>query len=45
VLPAAAADIAAIVTTYLRARYEPDPASVALAELRHRVAAFRPQRS
>ncbi len=43
-LPPAAADIGAIVAAYLRARYEPDPDLAALAELRQRVSAFRPQR-
>ena len=44
-LPPAAADIGAIVAAYLRARYEPDPELVALAELRQRVSVFRPQRA
>ncbi len=44
-LPPAAADIGAIVAAYLRARYEPDPELAALAELRQRVSAFRPQRA
>jgi hypothetical protein len=44
-LPPAAADIGAIVAAYLRARYEPDPDRAALAELRQRVSAFRPQRA
>jgi len=43
-LPQAASDIAAIAALYLRARYEPDPERAALAELRARVAAFRPLR-
>jgi len=41
-LPEAAEEIAGIVGTYLRARYEPDPERHALDELRARVAAFRP---
>src|SRR6185295_17144467 len=45
VLPPAAADIAAIVASYLRARYEPDPELAALEELRQRVSAFRPVRA
>jgi hypothetical protein len=44
-VPPAAADIGAIVAAYLRARYEPDPELAALAELRERVSAFRPQRA
>jgi hypothetical protein len=44
-LPHAAAEIAAVAASYLRARYEPDPERTALAELRSRVAAFRPQRA
>jgi hypothetical protein len=44
-LPPAAADIGAIVAAYLRARYEPDPELAALADLRQRVTAFRPQRA
>ena len=44
-LPPAAADIGAIVTAYLHARYEPDPELAALAELKRRVSAFRPQRA
>jgi hypothetical protein len=43
-LPSAAADIAAIATWYLRARYEPDPNRHALAELESRVGAFKPPR-
>jgi hypothetical protein len=43
-LPHAGADIAAIVAAYLRARYEPDADRAALAELRARVAGFRPAR-
>ena len=43
-LPYAAAEIEAIVTLYLRARYEPDADSSALAELRARVATFAPAR-
>jgi hypothetical protein len=43
-LPGAAADIAAIAASYLRARYEPDPDRQALAELESRVGAFRPPR-
>jgi transglutaminase-like putative cysteine protease len=42
-VPGSAADIEAITATYLRARYEPDPELAALAELRARIAAFRPQ--
>jgi transglutaminase-like putative cysteine protease len=45
ILPRAASDIDAITTTYLRARYEPDPERTALAELRAQIAAFRPQRA
>ncbi len=41
-VPAAAADIDAIVTAYLRARYEPDAEGGSLEELRTRLAAFRP---
>jgi len=44
-LPHAAADIRAIVAAYLRARYERDADRSALAELRARVAAFRPARA
>jgi len=44
-LPLAASEIGAIVTAYLRARYEPDPDRTALAELRTRVAQFRPARA
>ena len=44
-LPHAAGDIEAIVTLYLRARYEPDIDRAALAELRARVAAFAPARA
>ena len=44
-LPAAAAEIAAVVAAYLRARYEPDADRTALAELRQRVARFRPSRA
>jgi protein-glutamine gamma-glutamyltransferase len=44
-MPQAAADIDAITESYLRARYEPDPERTALAELRARIAAFRPQRT
>lgn len=40
-LPRAAAEIDAIVAAYLRARYEPDEGGIALAELTHRVRAFR----
>ena len=43
-LPHAAADIGAIVAAYLRARYEQDSEHAALAELRERVAWFRPAR-
>src|SRR5262249_23169661 len=43
-LPHAAADIDAIVTLYLRARYETDANRAALAELRARVAVFAPAR-
>lgn len=42
VVPQAAAEIAAITQAYLRARYELDAEDAALAELRERVAAFRP---
>ena len=41
-LPAAAADIDCIVARYLAARYEPDGARTALAELNRLVAQFRP---
>jgi transglutaminase-like putative cysteine protease len=44
-VPQAAAEIGAIVAAYLRARYERDADSSALAELRARVAAFRPARA
>ncbi len=44
-LPRAAADIEAITTSYLRARYEPDPELTALIDLRARIAAFRLQRA
>jgi protein-glutamine gamma-glutamyltransferase len=44
-VPAAAPDIADIVAVYLRARYEPDPERAALAELRRRVATFRPRQA
>jgi Domain of unknown function (DUF4129) len=44
-LPQAAADIAAIATLYLRARYEPDPEHATLAQLRARIATFRPLRA
>jgi transglutaminase-like putative cysteine protease len=44
-LPQAAADIATIAALYLRARYEPDPEHTALAQLRARVAKFRPLRA
>jgi hypothetical protein len=44
-LPHAEADIRAIVAAYLRARYERDADCSALAELRARVASFRPARS
>jgi hypothetical protein len=44
-VPNAAIEIAAIVTAYLRARYEPDADASALAELQARVAQFRPARA
>jgi transglutaminase-like putative cysteine protease len=44
-LPHAAGEIRAIVAAYLRARYERDSDLSALAELRTRVAAFRPARA
>jgi protein-glutamine gamma-glutamyltransferase len=44
-LPHAEADIRAIVAAYLRARYERDADCSALAELRARVASFRPART
>jgi transglutaminase-like putative cysteine protease len=44
-IPHAAAEIAAIATAYLRARYEPDANRAALAELTARVAQFRPARN
>ncbi len=44
-LPHAAAEIRAVVELYLRARYEPDADGAALAELKPRVAAFRPARA
>ncbi len=44
-LPHAAADIGAIVSAYLRARYERDSDRSALAELRARVASFRAARA
>jgi protein-glutamine gamma-glutamyltransferase len=44
-LPHVASEIAAIVTAYLRARYEPDADREALAELEARVAQFRPARA
>jgi transglutaminase-like putative cysteine protease len=44
-VPQAAAEIRAIVAAYLRARYERDADSSALAELRERVASFRPARA
>jgi hypothetical protein len=44
-LPHLAAEIASIVTAYLRARYEPDESRAALAELAARVAQFRPARA
>jgi hypothetical protein len=44
IVPHAAAEIAAIVAAYLRARYEPDPDHAALTELQARVAGFRPAR-
>jgi transglutaminase-like putative cysteine protease len=44
-LPHAATEIAAIVSAYLRARYERDADRSALAELRARVASFRPARA
>ena len=40
-LPRAAAEIDAIVGSYLRARYEPDADGTALADLEHRVGRFR----
>jgi transglutaminase-like putative cysteine protease len=40
-LPRAAADIAAIVGSYLRARYEPDADGTALADLERQVSQFR----
>jgi hypothetical protein len=43
-VPSAAEEIAAIAAAYLRARYEPDAERAALAELRARVARFRPAR-
>jgi transglutaminase-like putative cysteine protease len=43
-LPAAAAEIGAIASAYLRARYEPDADRAALAELRARLGQFRPAR-
>ena len=43
-VPQAAGEIRAIVAAYLRARYERDSDSSALAELRARVASFRPAR-
>ena len=43
-VPGAASDIGAIVAAYLRARYEPDPSLASLADLRQRVAMFRPRR-
>lgn len=43
-LPTAASDIDAIADSYLRARYEPDPEHRALAELKDRVARFKPPR-
>jgi transglutaminase-like putative cysteine protease len=44
-LPAAAAEIDAIVAAYLRARYEPDHDRAALHELERRVGDFRPARA
>ncbi len=44
-LPQAAAEIGAITAAYLRARYEPDSDRAALAELKTRVAQFRPARA
>jgi transglutaminase-like putative cysteine protease len=44
-LPHAAAEIAAIVAAYVRARYEPDLDRSALTELQARVAGFRPARA
>jgi len=44
-LPQAAAEIGAITAAYLRARYEPDDDRAALAELKARVAQFRPARA
>jgi protein-glutamine gamma-glutamyltransferase len=44
-LPQAAGDIEAIAAAYVRARYEPDLGSTALAELRARVARFQPASS
>src|SRR5881394_166475 len=44
-VPRAATEIRAIVAAYLRARYERDADSAALAELRARVASFRPARA
>jgi len=44
-VPQAATEIRAIVAAYLRARYERDADSSALAELRARVASFRPARA
>jgi hypothetical protein len=44
-LPDEAAEIGAILGAYLRARYEPDMERVALAELRARVASFRPAKA
>jgi uncharacterized protein DUF4129 len=40
-LPAAAAAIAGVVESYLKARYEPDADGAELALLRRRIAAFR----
>jgi transglutaminase-like putative cysteine protease len=44
-LPQAAGAIETIVALYLRARYEPDPDGMALAELERSVAAFRTMRA
>ena len=44
-VPAARAEIVGIVAAYLRARYEPDEGRAALAELRARLATFKPSRA
>jgi transglutaminase-like putative cysteine protease len=43
-LPAAATEIGAIAAAYVRARYEPDVNRAALADLKQRLARFRPAR-